>query len=340
MEWRHFWFEDPAEAFWTPPISILPVEASVDRIRHERSHCAMDTLWIFTDGSVEGTSCGAAAVCFWGTTQDAHTLSTRFIGPHSSTQAELVALDLGCRWAQEIGSDSCITIVSDSQAALMAIGKTQGTSSLALTARHALRTLELCSRTLRIWWTPSHVGLSENDMADAAAKAAVAGTSFDTLQDVPVSATILRSQIRAHYATRSDIQWGLSDTGRDLHDVMPRLPQDLRWTHDLSRKDAALTAQFLSGHYATQAYLRRFGHPIDGSCRWCDGPLDDREHRLFHCPRFEFFRQQLRTEIEADTGGAQTWEWDFLTGPGRRYLSRFLRVVHSVPLPHAEGEDE
>ena len=65
-----------------------------------------------------------------------------------------------------------------------------------------------------------------------------------------------------------------------------------------------------------------------------------REHRLFHCPRFEFFRQQLRTEIEADTGGAQTWEWDFLTGPGRRYLSRFLRVVHSVPLPHAEGEDE
>ena len=53
-----------------------------------------------------------------------------------------------------------------------------------------------------------------------------------------------------------------------------------------------------------------------------------------------FFRQQLRTEIEADTGGAQTWEWNFLMGPGRRYLSRFLRVVHSVPLPHAEGEDE
>ena len=340
VERRHFWFEDPAEASWTPPISILPMEASVDRIRHERSHCAMDTLWIFTDGSVEGTSCGAAAVCFWGTTQDAHTLSTHFIGPHSSTQAELVALDLGCRWAREIGSASCVTIVTDSQAALMAIGKAQGGSSLAVIARHALRALELCSRTLRIWWTPSHVDLSENDMADAAAKAAAAGTSFDSLQDVPVSAAILRSQIKAHYATRSDIQWGLSDTGRDLHDVMPRLPQDLRWTHDLSRKDVALTAQFLSGHYATQAYLRRFGHPIDGSCRWCDGPLDDREHRLFHCPRFEFFRQQLRTEIEIDTGGAQTWEWDFLTGPGRRYLSRFLRFVHSIPLPHVEGEDE
>ena len=54
---------------------------------------------------------------------------------------------------------------------------------------------------------PSHVGLSENDMADAAAKAAAAGTSFDTLQDVPMSAAILRSQIRAHYVARTDTQW-------------------------------------------------------------------------------------------------------------------------------------
>ena len=96
VEQRHFWFEDPAEAFWTPPISILPMDASMDRIRHEHSHCAMDTLWIFTGGFVEGTSCGAVALCFWGTTPNAHTLSTHFIAPHSSTQAELVALDLGC----------------------------------------------------------------------------------------------------------------------------------------------------------------------------------------------------------------------------------------------------
>ena len=249
-----------------------------------------------------------------------------------------MALDLGCRHARELGGASCITIVSDSQAALMAIGQTQGGTSLAVTARQALRTLELCSGTLRIWWTPSHVDLCENDMADAAAKAAAAGTSFDSLRDIPVCAAALQSEIRAHYATRADTQWGLSDVGRDLHEVMPRFSRDLRWTHDMSRKDAALTAQFLSGHYATQTYLRRFGHPVDGSCRWCEDPLDDREHRLFHCPRFEFFRQQLRGEIEDDTCGTQTWEWDFLTGSGLRYLVRFLRVVHGVPMPQVEGE--
>ena len=220
----------------------------------------------------------------------------------------------------------------------MAIGKTQGGSSLAVTARHALRTLELYFGTLRIWWTPSHVDLRENDMADVAAKAAPASTSFDTLQDVPVSAAILPSKVKVHYATWTETQWGLSDTRRDLHEVMPRLAQDLMWTHDLRHKDAALTPQFLSGHYVTQAYLRRFGHSIDGSHRWCDGPLDDREHCLFHFPRFEFLTHQFCTEIEADTRGNQTWEWDFLTGLGRRYLSRFLRVVQSVAVPHAEDE--
>ena len=47
------------------------------------------------------------------------------------------------------------------------------------------------------------------------------------------------------------------------------------------------------------------------------------------------FAQKLRW-----TRGTQTWEWDFLTGLGRRYLSRFLGVVHSVVVPHAEDEGE
>jgi len=182
-------------------------------------------------------------------------------------------------------------------------------------------------------------GLDALGLVPAAAKAAATGTSFDALRAIPTCARALRSEIRTHYAARSDTQWRLASTGRDLHAVMPRLSRDLRWTHGMSRKDVALTAQFLSGHYATQAYLQRFGHPVDGSCQWCDDPLDDREHRLLHCPRFELYRQQLRSEIEADTRGTATWEWDFLVGAGRRYLSRFLRFVHGVSVPSTEGED-
>ena len=339
VERSRFWYVDPVEATWSPPISILPTEASLERIRRERGDCTLDSLWIFTDGSIEGTCCGAAAVCFCGTDHMGRSFSERFLGQHSSTQAELVALDLGCRRAREMGSFSCITIVSDSQAALMAIGKTQGGSSLAVTARQAIRDLALCTATLRIWWTPSHMDLRENDMADAAAKAAAMGTSFDALRDIPLCATVLRSEITAHYVARAETQWDLSTQGRDLHEVMPQFARDLQWTSDMSRKDVALVAQFISGHYATQTYLQRFGHPVDGSCRWCDASLDDRSHRLFECPRFEFLRQRLQGEISADTQDLQSWTWEFLTGRGRDYLARFLRAVQGATLPLTEHED-
>ena len=221
----------------------------------------------------------------------------------------------------------------------MAIGKTQGGSSLVVMARQAIRDLALCTATLRIWWTPSHMDLRENDMADAAAKAAAMGTSFDALRDIPLCATVLRSEITAHYVARAETQWDLSTQGRDLHEVMPQFARDLQWTSDMSRKDVALVAQFISGHYATQTYLQRFGHPVDGSCRWCDASLDDRSHRLFECPRFEFLRQRLQGEISADTQDLQSWTWEFLTGRGRDYLARFLRAVQGATLPLTEHED-
>ena len=340
VERQCFWYVVPARAAWTPPISFMSAEASVDRIRNEHRTCPSDSLWIFTDGSVEGTCCGAAAVCFRGTEHADQSFSERFIGQHSSTQAELVALELGCRRARELGSSSCITIVSDSQAALMAIERTQGSSSLAVAARQALRDLELCAGTLRIWWTPSHVDLRENDMADAAAKAAAEGSSFDTLREVPLCAAALRSEITAHYVRRTDTQWAISDQGRDLYDVMPRFSRDLQWTHSMSRKDAILVAQFLSGHYTTQAYLQRFGHSMDSSCQWCDAPLDDRAHRLFQCPRFEHLRQRLQGEIIEDTRGTEGWTWEFLIGRGRGYLVRFLRAVQGALLPPADSEED
>ena len=82
VERQCFWVEDPAQASWTPPISILPAEAAVERIRHARRHCTMDTLWIFTDGLVEGTSCGATA-CAFGARLNKHTHFPRVSSDHT-----------------------------------------------------------------------------------------------------------------------------------------------------------------------------------------------------------------------------------------------------------------
>ena len=144
----------------------------------------------------------------------------------------------------------------------------------------------------------------ENDLADAAAKAAAQDTSGGTrLASVPTCRSCLRTTIHRHYVARLETQWHLADTGCDLHDVMPTFSRCLRWTADLSRRQVALTAQFLTGHYATNAYLYRFGSRIDPSCGWCSAPVDDREHRIFHCPRFASLHLRLSMEVESMIDG-------------------------------------
>ena len=129
------------------------------------------------DGSVDGSRCGAATLLFQGAAQDGSCSSTRFDGFHSSTKTELVAIRLGCVVAQRLGSFSHITLVSDSQPALLGLRRFGGGSSLAVEAWEAVRTLERSTDELRLWWTPSHTGLHENDLIDEAAKATAASTA-------------------------------------------------------------------------------------------------------------------------------------------------------------------
>ena len=105
---------------------------------------------------------------------------------------------------------------------------------------------------------------------------------------------------------------------------------------------AATVAQFLTGHYATSCYLYRFHLREDTCCIWCDGDHDDREHRLFECPRFEYTRQVLAAEIAQATAGNESWTWDFLLHEGRPYLAKFLRSVRAATTRSlvADAEDE
>ena len=184
---------------------------------------------------------------------------------------------------------------------------------------------------------PSHVGSCENDCADAAAKRAAQGQDVvPLLSGVPTCRTSIRSRLRQHYLEGANTLWAHSSTGRALYSLVPQYSTSLQWTRDLSRREVALVAQFLTGHYAFASYLRRFGHPFTGSCPWCSAPVDDRDHRLFNCPRFRYVRQQLTAEIEEMSSGEQGWTWDFLAHEGRRYLARFLRAVQGALMPALE----
>ena len=151
---------DPSTPRWDPLPSILEDrDASIDRIRSGRLEASDDDLWIFTDGSVCERACGAAAVLFDGSASDGQTSSAHFQGFHSSTQAELVALRLGCAMADRRSALVRVTFVCDSQSALKGVRRRLHYLELALTARDALARLHDRGADVRLWWTPSHIGL-------------------------------------------------------------------------------------------------------------------------------------------------------------------------------------
>ena len=140
---------------------------------------------------------------FIGSSSAPTTFSIRFTGRHSSTQAELVALRLGCQHVGGLGSFDRITFVSDSQAALLSLAHPRRCLSLAAQVYSALQELSASGTAIQLWWTPGHSSLMENDLADTATKAAAQAASVEVgLVLVPSSYSCLRIALRYHYVDR------------------------------------------------------------------------------------------------------------------------------------------
>ena len=205
-EVRRSWVTDPSAPRWDPLPSILEDgDASIDWIRTACPEASDNDLWIFTDGSVCDRACGAAAVLFDGTASDGETSSVYFQGFHSSTQAELVALRLGCAMADRRPALVRVTFVCDSQSALKGVRRHLHYLELALAARDDLARLHDRGADVRLWWTPSHVDLRENDLADAAARrAAQQGLQAGGGEVVPSCRANLKTVVWDHAERETD----------------------------------------------------------------------------------------------------------------------------------------
>ena len=95
--------------------------------------------------------------------------------PETSTvfQAEIAAINHACQYIianyTELGT-KYIKILSDSQAAILALNNPRITSKSVLEALENMETLALKCTTLTLAWIKAHVGLEGNEQADQAAK--------------------------------------------------------------------------------------------------------------------------------------------------------------------------
>jgi hypothetical protein len=57
-------------------------------------------------------------------------------------------------------------------------------------------------------------------------------------------------------------------------------------------------SQILTGHGGLNAYLYRFGLRSDVFCDACVGQVDNADHRVFNCSRYETQRQELINALQ------------------------------------------
>ena len=124
--------------------------------------------------------------------------SGSIIGPHllplpeymSIFDAELYAASCALQYAANLSSGPKVVSLSiDSQAALSTISRPGYSYSAPLLhdIRKATSSLHLSNTAVQVGWTPSHTGISGNELADATAKLAAEGTPSDDLPAPPLA---------------------------------------------------------------------------------------------------------------------------------------------------------
>ncbi len=93
-------------------------------------------------------------------------------------------------------------------------------------------------------------------------------------------------------------RWDTAVKGRWTHRLIPLIEPWLKRKH--GEVNYHLT-QFLTGHGGYRSYLQRFGHDDTSLCPSCN-KVEDPEHVLFECPRFEAERMDLRIAAGTNLG--------------------------------------
>lgn len=106
---------------------------------------------------------------------------------------------------------------------------------------------------------------------------------------------IIKQDARATVMERWQQLWDTSTKGRWTHRLIP----DVRaWTDRAHGETDHYLTQLLTGHGCFRAYQLRFAIDDDESCPTCHPVVEDVEHILCHCPRFDRAREILQEHLQ------------------------------------------
>ena len=256
---------------------------------------------IYTDGSkIEGKGVGAAAFV-----PQKNLVASRSLGQYSTVfEAEIeaieIALDLIQKATIKDKEERKFAICSDSKAAILSLQNfTSNQNQEVSFCYNTLLQLLQNGYEIQLVWTPAHVGIQGNEMADKHAKIAAA-QPLDCLEGNEYK------ELRAIRGGLRKRRFGLL---KDL--IHGQLVAQKKHNHfdskiysKLKKRNCNLLFRFRSGHVSTNARLFRIGKIDSPVCKACNLKNETVHHYLIECPFYERLRKDMRIICQKEKLGS------------------------------------
>jgi len=254
------------------PKLITPDVAFRSLFRDECRHRYAGYTIVFTDGSKDDHGVGAAAV------SDGRQLSMSMPIEASIFSAEAEAINLAISIIGE-RADGKFLVASDSISVLQSLRSPQCINPTLRKVKHRVHEMKQAGQTVEFIWVPGHVGITGNEKADQAAKAA----SHRPEQHVSVCYTDFYPIILTACYNKWKRRW--EDKRQKMFEVKSA-PGVWKDANKLSRRDEVVINRLRSGHCrATHGYLMDNSvQPAAPICEICDDATLTVKHVLIDCP--------------------------------------------------------
>jgi ribonuclease HI len=298
---------------WTPNLAIRVADTK-ERAKQE-DEVDRARVKVYLDGSGLEGEIGAAAVLYRdGELKAVKRYKLGSERHHTVYEGEGIGMLLGMELLREERDEvgGMVPLCVDSQAAIAATSKIKPAPShyiwdafhrhlRAATGAHP-------NMDLLLRWTPGHMDIEGNELADFHAKSAIlegpSGALPKFLQRrLPKSRSALRQARNAKLQKVAAARWRKSPRYARLVNIDPTLPSPsyLKLIANLPRKHAAILFQLRTGHAPLAKHLYRLQKaetPTCPSCRMYDDTVD---HFLLFCPAHDEARRLMLHEGGLDT---------------------------------------
>ena len=281
----------PSKVTSTPPWKFIVPDVCFDLCKHKK--CETDPVYfrlffaelieqfrdhthIYTDGSKDGVKTALAFV------SPSFTFSKRLPDKASIFTAEMEALTSALRYIKVLDSSKFV-IFCDSKSALQALLSKWDHPSV-LCILKFLIDLHTTHKTVVFCWLPSHMGITGNEKADAAAKAALEKEVSECLLPYSDSRQYIGQYVRDLWQR----EWDMAVHNK-LHAIKPTIGGQ-SFTYRSGKEQVILDRLRIGHTRLTHSFLLKGEPPPE--CTTCECQLTI-QHILVDCIEYDFIRPEL-----------------------------------------------